>query len=123
MQGTINGYGERCGNANLVTVIANLQLKLGHECLSDEQLASLTSTSHYFDELLNFTPNPDRPYVGRNAFAHKGGMHVAGVNADPLTFEHIEPELVGNGREVLISELSGKGTVLSRAAEAGHLDR
>jgi 2-isopropylmalate synthase len=119
VQGTINGYGERCGNTNLVTTIANLQLKLGYECLSDQQLASLTATSHFFDELLNFSPNPDRPYVGRNAFAHKGGMHVAAVATDPHTFEHIVPELVGNSREVLISELSGKGTVLSRAAEAG----
>jgi 2-isopropylmalate synthase len=119
VQGTINGYGERCGNANLVTIIPNLQLKLGHECLSDEQLASLTSTSHYVAELLNFTPDPDLPYVGRNAFAHKGGMHVAGVAADPATFEHIEPETVGNRRELLISELSGKGTVVSRAREAG----
>ena len=78
MQGTINGYGERCGNANLVSIIPNLQLKLGFECLT-EQLASLTETAHFIDELLNFTPDPDQPYVGRNAFAHKGGMHVAGV--------------------------------------------
>jgi 2-isopropylmalate synthase len=119
VQGTMNGYGERCGNANLVTIIPNLQLKLGFECVSSEQLGSLTTSAHYFDELLNFTPDPDQPYVGRNAFAHKGGMHVAGVNADPATFEHVDPAVVGNGREVLVSELSGKGTVLSRAAEAG----
>jgi 2-isopropylmalate synthase len=119
VQGTMNGYGERCGNANLVTIIPNLQLKLGYECVTDAQLASLTDASHFFDELLNFTPNPDKPYVGRNAFAHKGGMHVAGVAADPTTFEHIEPEIVGNRREVLVSELSGKGTVLARARDAG----
>jgi 2-isopropylmalate synthase len=119
VQGTMNGYGERCGNANLVSIIPNLQLKLGFECVSDAQLGSLTQTAHYFDELLNFTPDPDQPYVGRNAFAHKGGMHVAGVNTDPATFEHIDPAVVGNAREVLISELSGKGTVLSRASEAG----
>jgi 2-isopropylmalate synthase len=119
VQGTINGYGERCGNANLVTIVANLQLKLGYECITEQQLASLTPSAHYFDELLNFTPNPDQPYVGRNAFAHKGGMHVAGVTADPHTFEHIPPEIVGNRRDVLVSELSGKGTVLSRAAAAG----
>ncbi len=119
VQGTMNGYGERCGNANLVTIIPNLQLKLGYECVTDAQLASLTAASHFFDELLNFTPNPDKPYVGRNAFAHKGGMHVAGVAADPTTFEHIEPEIVGNRREVLVSELSGKGTVLARARDAG----
>ena len=119
VQGTINGYGERCGNANLVTVIANLQLKLGYECLTADQLESLTPTAHYIDELLNFNPDPDQPYVGRNAFAHKGGMHIAGVTVDPFTFEHIDPELVGNSREVLVSELSGKGTVHSLAAEAG----
>jgi 2-isopropylmalate synthase len=119
VQGTINGYGERCGNANLVTIIPNLQLKLGYACLTDTQLASLTAAAHYLDELVNRTPDPDRPYVGRNAFAHKGGMHVAGVNVDPATFEHVDPELVGNRRELLISELSGKGTVHARAREAG----
>ncbi len=119
VQGTINGYGERCGNANLITIIPNLQLKLGYECLTDAQLASLTPTAHYIAELLNVTPDPDLPYVGRNAFAHKGGMHVAGVNADPATFEHIAPEIVGNRREMLISELSGRGTVQTRARDAG----
>jgi 2-isopropylmalate synthase len=119
VQGTMNGYGERCGNANLVTIIPNLQLKMGYECVTEEQLASLTPTAHYLDELLNFTSDPDQPYVGRNAFAHKGGMHVAGVEADPATFEHVDPSVVGNTREVLISELSGKGTVHARARDAG----
>ena len=119
VQGTINGYGERCGNANLISIVPNLQLKLGYRCLSAEQLEQLTPTANYLAELLNFTPDPDSPYVGRNAFAHKGGMHVAGVAADPTTFEHIEPETVGNRREMLISELSGKGTVQARAREAG----
>jgi 2-isopropylmalate synthase len=119
VQGTMNGYGERCGNANLVTIIPNLQLKLGHRCLSNEQLASLTETAHFLDELLNLNPDPDQPYVGRNAFAHKGGMHVAGVAADPSTFEHVDPSVVGNARQVLVSELSGKGTILARAADAG----
>jgi 2-isopropylmalate synthase len=119
VQGTMNGYGERCGNANLVTIIPNLQLKLGYECVTDEQLASLTQAAHFLDELLNFTPDPDQPYVGRNAFAHKGGMHVAGVNVDPATFEHVDPDVVGNRRELLISELSGKGTVHARARDAG----
>jgi 2-isopropylmalate synthase len=123
VQGTQNGYGERCGNANLTTLIANLQIKLGYECVTSEQLRDLSASAHFFDELLNFTPNPDQPYVGRNAFAHKGGMHVAGVNADPSTFEHIDPSLVGNRRDLLISELSGKGTIRARAQEAGiHLD-
>jgi len=119
VQGTMNGYGERCGNANLVSIVANLQLKMGCRCLTAEQLASLTEGAHFVDELLNFTPNPDQPYVGKNAFAHKGGMHVAGVNADPATFEHVEPGAVGNRRELLISELSGKGTVRARADAAG----
>ncbi len=119
VQGTINGYGERCGNANLVSIIPNLQLKLGFECVSAEQLAALTPAAHFLDELLNFTPDPNQPYVGRNAFAHKGGMHVAGVSADPATFEHTDPAAVGNRRELLISELSGKGTVQARADAAG----
>ena len=89
----------------------------GHECLPS--LEGLTEAAHYVDELLNFVPDPDQPYVGKNAFAHKGGMHVAGVNADPATFEHIDPAAVGNCRELLISELSGKGTVLQRAADGG----
>ncbi len=117
VQGTMNGYGERCGNANLVSIVPNLQLKMGHECLPE--LSGLTEASHYLDELLNFVPDPNRAYVGANAFAHKGGMHVAGVATDPATFEHIDPAAVGNAREVLISELSGKGTVLQRAEDTG----
>ncbi|HTE64492.1 MAG TPA: citramalate synthase [Solirubrobacteraceae bacterium] len=117
VQGTMNGYGERCGNANLVSIVPNLQLKMGHECLPD--LTGLTEASHFLDELLNFVPDPNAPYVGANAFAHKGGMHVAGVAADPATFEHVDPAAVGNAREVLISELSGKGTVLQRAEATG----
>jgi 2-isopropylmalate synthase len=113
VQGTLNGHGERCGNANLVSIVPNLQLKLGHDCLPD--LARLTETAHWLDELLNVTPDPDQAYVGKNAFAHKGGMHAAGVNADPATFEHIDPAAVGNDRAVLVSELAGKGSVLARA--------
>jgi 2-isopropylmalate synthase len=119
VQGTINGYGERCGNANLVSILPALQLKLGYDCVPPERLATLTETAHLVDELCNVAPDPDQPYVGRNAFAHKGGMHAAGVSADVRTFEHIDPELVGNDRELLVSELAGKNTVLSRAAEAG----
>jgi len=119
VQGTMNGVGERTGNANLVSIIANLQLKLGHQVVSDEQLAHLTPTAHYVDELLNRAPHDAQPYVGKNAFAHKGGMHVAGVRADAATFEHIEPGLVGNHRDLLISELSGKATVAEKAADAG----
>ena len=115
----MNGVGERCGNANLVSILPALQLKLGYSCVSDEQLAALTATAHLVDELCNLTPDPNQPYVGRNAFAHKGGMHVAGVRADARTFEHVDPGVVGNRRELLVSELSGKGTVLARAEEAG----
>jgi 2-isopropylmalate synthase len=118
VQGTMNGYGERCGNANLTSIVPSLQLKLGHECLPS--LEGWTEAAHYLDELLNLTPDPNQPYVGKNAFAHKGGMHVAGVNADPATFEHIDPAAVGNSREVLVSELSGKGTVIAHAG--GSLD-
>jgi 2-isopropylmalate synthase len=119
VQGTMNGVGERTGNANLVSIIANLQLKMGHRVLSDEQLARLTETAHFVDELLNRPPNRSQPYVGRDAFAHKGGMHVAGVRTDSATFEHVDPALVGNTRELLVSELAGRHTVAERASEAG----
>jgi 2-isopropylmalate synthase len=119
VQGTVNGYGERCGNANLTTILPALQLKMGFDVVSAEQLASLAETAHFVDELCNVTPNPDAPYVGRNAFAHKGGMHVAGIEVDARTFEHIDPAAVGNQRNVLPSELSGKATIRSQAANMG----
>jgi 2-isopropylmalate synthase len=119
VQGTMNGCGERTGNANLVSIIANLQLKLGFDCLSAEQLTRLTETAHFVDELLNVTPDPNQPYVGRNAFAHKGGMHIAGVSADATTFEHVPPALVGNQRELLVSELAGRASVLEKASALG----
>ena len=119
VQGTINGIGERTGNANLITIIANLQLKLGQRVISDEQLRHLSETSHFADELLNRQPDAAQPYVGKNAFAHKAGLHAAGIRADATTFEHIDPELVGNHRALLISELSGKGTVADKAERAG----
>ena len=119
VQGTINGYGERCGNANLTTIVPDLQLKLGYDCVPPEHLASLTETAHRVDEICNVTPNPNQPYVGRNAFAHKGGMHVAAIVRDARTFEHVDPGTVGADRRLLISELSGKGTVQARAEEAG----
>ena len=119
VQGTVNGYGERCGNANLVSILPALQLKLGQACVEPERLALLTETARLVDELCNVSPDPDQPYVGRHAFAHKGGMHAAGVQADARTFEHLDPGLVGNSREVLISELAGKGSVMSRAERAG----
>jgi len=119
VQGTINGIGERTGNANLITIIADLQLKMGVELLAPERLARLTETAHFVDELLNRAPNPAQPYVGKHAFAHKAGLHAAGVRADSRTFEHTDPAAVGNRRDVLISELSGKGTISEKAAEAG----
>jgi 2-isopropylmalate synthase len=119
VQGCVNGYGERCGNANLASILPALQLKMGFDVVSEEQLASLTPTSHYLDELCNMTPNPDRAYVGRNAFAHKAGMHAAGVAADASTFEHLDPAEVGNERDILASELSGKATIRSQAERAG----
>jgi len=119
VQGTMNGYGERCGNANLVTILPDLQLKLGFDVVPPELLGRLTETAHLVDEVCNVSPNPNQPYVGTNAFAHKGGMHVAGVNRDSRTFEHVEPDEVGGARRVLISELSGKGTVQARARQTG----
>src|SRR5882762_8535081 len=119
VQGTVNGIGERTGNANLITIIADLQLKMGVELLAPERLARLTDTAHFIDELLNRAPNPAQPYVGKHAFAHKAGLHAAGVRADAQTFEHVDPAVVGNSRDVLISELSGKGTIVEKAAEAG----
>jgi 2-isopropylmalate synthase len=119
VQGTMNGYGERCGNANLVSIVPALQLKLGFDCLPAANLRSLTETAHLIDEIANVNPDPNQPYVGKNAFAHKGGMHVAGIRQDARTFEHVDPALVGNDRALLISELSGKGTVQARAGETG----
>jgi len=119
VQGTTNGVGERTGNANLTTIIANLALKMGHEVLSYDQLAKLTETAHFVDELLNRAPDPRQPYVGKFAFAHKGGLHVAGVREDASTFEHVDPAMVGNQRDLLISELSGRGTVAEKASAAG----
>jgi 2-isopropylmalate synthase len=119
VQGTVNGIGERTGNANLITIIADLQLKMGVELLAPERLMRLTETAHLVDELLNRTPDPAQPYVGKHAFAHKAGLHAAGVRADSQTFEHVDPDLVGNDRDVLISELSGRGTIVEKARQAG----
>jgi 2-isopropylmalate synthase len=119
VQGCVNGYGERCGNANLASILPALQLKMGFDVVSAEQLANLTPTAHYLDEICNMASDPNRAYVGRNAFAHKAGMHAAGVAADASTFEHLEPALVGNERDILASELSGKATIRSQAERAG----
>jgi 2-isopropylmalate synthase len=119
VQGTVNGIGERTGNANLITIIADLQLKMGVELLAPERLARLTETAHFVDELLNRSPNPAQPYVGKHAFAHKAGLHAAGVRADAQTFEHVDPDVVGNDRDLVISELSGRGTIAEKARQAG----
>jgi len=119
VQGTVNGIGERTGNANLITIIADLQLKMGCQVLTPERLVRLTETAHFVDELLNRTPNPAQPYVGKHAFAHKAGLHAAGIQADARTFEHADPAVVGNSRDVLISELSGKAAIAEKAADAG----
>lgn len=119
VQGTINGYGERCGNANLCTLIPNLQLKLGYNCLESNELTKLTSNSRLISEIVNLAPDDHAPFVGRSAFAHKGGIHVSAVASNPLTYEHIVPELVGNERRIVISDQSGLSNVLSKARNFG----
>lgn len=124
VQGTINGYGERCGNANLCTLIPNLQLKLGYACVAPQQLATLTDVSRRISEIVNLAPDDHAPYVGLSAFAHKGGIHVSAVQRNPRTYEHIEPQLVGNQRRVVISEQAGVSNILAKAQELGiPLDR
>ena len=120
VQGTINGYGERCGNADLCAIIPGLKLKMGIDCVSAEDLAKLTDTARFVAELCNVSPDPHQPYVGHNAFAHKGGMHIAAVERDSTTFEHIQPALVGNTPHVLVSELSGKATIKQRIRNLGY---
>jgi 2-isopropylmalate synthase len=120
VQGTLNGLGERCGNANLVSLIPTLKLKLGFEVgVSDESLRHLTHLSRRFDEHLNRTPNRHAPYVGASAFAHKAGLHAAAVAKDPRYYEHIDPALVGNARDVLISDQAGRSNLMLRFQEMG----
>jgi len=119
VQGTINGIGERCGNANLCSIVANLQLKMGYRVVSPAQLRQLRELSHFVWELANLEPNKRQPYVGLSAFAHKGGVHVAAVQKNARTYEHIDPALVGNRQRVLVSDLSGKGNILYKAKEFG----
>jgi 2-isopropylmalate synthase len=123
VQGTINGYGERCGNANLCSIIPNLQLKLGYSCVSQQHLARLTNLSKYVADLANLAQGKHLPFVGQSAFAHKGGVHVSAVMKNNHTYEHIEPQVVGNRRRVLVSDLSGRSTVAYKAHELGiHLE-
>jgi len=119
VHGTINGIGERCGNANLVSVLANLQIKMGYALVSAKQLKQLQKVSRYVYELANLTPLKNQAYVGRSAFAHKGGIHVSAVEKNPKTYEHTDPKVVGNSRRVLLSDLSGASNVLNKAREFG----
>ncbi|MDD4910265.1 MAG: citramalate synthase [Candidatus Omnitrophica bacterium] len=115
VQGTINGIGERCGNADLVPIIANLKIKLGIDCISDEKLKDLAKVSHFVSEISNMRQKNDQPFVGSSAFAHKGGMHINAVMKNPKSYEHIDPSLVGNHRRILVSELGGRTGILLRA--------
>ena len=119
VQGTVNGYGERCGNANIMSVIPNLQLKYGYDCVPADKLKNLRTVSRYINELGNLKHNIHQPYVGRSAFAHKGGVHVSAIMKNSSTYEHIQPELVGNRQRVLLSDLSGKSNLIYKAKDFG----
>ena len=119
VQGTINGYGERVGNANLTTIIPDLELKMGRRCLPAGNLERLTQVSHHIAELVNFAPDPQAPYVGSSAFAHKAGLHVSAIARRPDAYEHIHPEAVGNGTRLLVSEMAGRSTLELRAKDLG----
>jgi 2-isopropylmalate synthase len=119
VHGTINGYGERCGNADLISIIGNLQLKMNRRCLPEASIKQLTHLSNYVSDVANIPPLNSRPFVGRSAFAHKGGVHVDAVLKNPAAYEHIKPELVGNQERVLVSDLSGKGNIAYKARELG----
>ncbi|HAV43314.1 TPA: citramalate synthase [bacterium] len=117
VQGTINGYGERCGNADLCSIIPNLKLKLKLSCINKGQLKHLVEISRFVRELANQGPNHQQPYVGHSAFSHKGGVHIDAVRKNPVAYEHIDPEIVGNHQHILVSELAGSSTILHKAAE------
>jgi 2-isopropylmalate synthase len=119
VQGTINGYGERCGNANLCSIIPALKLKMGHDCVTDEQLGTLRETARYVSELANLRLPSQQPYVGYSAFAHKGGIHVNALLKCEDSYQHIDPVLVGNRKRVVVSELSGKSNIAYKAQEYG----
>ncbi len=124
VQGTLVGFGERCGNANLSTIIPSLQLKMGYDVISPEALSHLTLTAHSLSEIANVSIPHGTAYVGRSAFTHKGGMHIDGIGKNPRSFEHIQPELVGNERRVLMSEVSGRATILKQIKKyAPHLEK
>jgi len=119
VQGTINGVGERCGNANLVSIMADLELKMGYQCLPEGSIQYLYELSHFVAEVANVTPDEHLPFVGKSAFAHKGGVHVAATRRSPQSYQHVEPEKIGNKMRVVVSDLSGRGNLLSKAEEHG----
>jgi 2-isopropylmalate synthase len=119
VQGTINGYGERCGNANLCTIIPTLRLKMGLDCITDEQLSSLTEVAHYISELANLAPDPYSPYVGASAFSHKAGYHMDGITKWPDAYQHTDPAKVGNRQRTVVSDQSGKRNIITKARELG----
>jgi 2-isopropylmalate synthase len=119
VQGTINGYGERCGNANLCSIIPNLKLKMGIDCVTDDELAKLTEVAHYVSEAANLAPDASQPYTGFSAFSHKGGLHVSALSKWEESYQHIDPAQVGNRPRVTVSELSGKGNIIYKAKEMG----
>jgi 2-isopropylmalate synthase len=119
VQGTINGYGERCGNANLCTLIPNFQLKLDYDCVPPTQLAQLTNTSRLISEMVNLAPDDHAPFVGLSAFAHKGGIHVSAVQRNPITYEHVAPELIGNRRRIVVSDQAGLSNIVVKAQTLG----
>jgi 2-isopropylmalate synthase len=117
VQGTVNGFGERVGNANLLTILANLQIKMGYEIVNPEQIALLTATAHFVSETFNITPDAHLPYVGQSAFAHKGGIHASAALRYRHAYEHVEPAAVGNFSHIVMSELAGKASLLAKASE------
>ena len=119
VQGTVNGYGERCGNADLISVIGNLDLKMGKRCLPEASVRRLTDLSRYVSDVANTRPVKSKPFVGSNAFAHKGGVHVSAILKNPAAYEHTDPELVGNRRRVIVSDLSGRSNIEHKARELG----
>jgi 2-isopropylmalate synthase len=119
VQGTINGVGERCGNANLISIMADLELKMGYQCLPKGNICQLYDLSHFVAEVANITPDEHLPFVGKSAFAHKGGVHVAAMRRSAQSYQHVQPELVGNKMRVVVSDLSGRGNLLSKAEEHG----
>jgi len=119
VQGTINGYGERCGNVDLISVIGNLQLKMGYQCVDSERMKQLTDLSRYVSDVANVPPLNQRPFTGRSAFAHKAGVHVSAIIKNPAAYEHLDPEQVGNRRHVIVSDLSGKSNIEYKTREMG----